>query len=174
MSTLNATPGAPGANSYATLAEANAYHEDRVAIAAWAAATDDQKRRALIQATRQLDAYLEWYGVATFSTQALGLPRLGLYDPDTGATVDPQTIPARAVWSVSEQAAANLAADRAAELPQHAQGIKSISPGGGVSIEFKDGAIVRPALVSAAFQYVTCWGRMTQASLGGAVSLARA
>ena len=49
-----------GANTYASIADANAYWADR-ANEAWAAATDDEKSSALIQATDYLNG-LSWTG----------------------------------------------------------------------------------------------------------------
>ena len=49
-----------GANTYASLADANAYWADR-ASATWADATDDEKAAALIQATDYLNG-LSWTG----------------------------------------------------------------------------------------------------------------
>lgn len=49
-----------GANTYASAAEADAYHADR-AFTAWADATDDEKATALIRATDYLNG-LSWTG----------------------------------------------------------------------------------------------------------------
>jgi len=169
---LNATPGASTANAYATLAQANTYHEAHVSGATWASATDDQKNRAIAQATRELDAYLVWDGAATSLTQSLAWPRLGLYDPDTGAAVDSATIPDRLVSATAEQARLLLGGDRAAELDQQAQGLKALTAGS-VSLTFKDDATARQVVASSAYQFVSYWCRVKQAALGGPVPLIR-
>jgi hypothetical protein len=169
---LIATPGAANANTYATLSEANTYHESHVASAAWDAATDDQKNRALVQATRELDAYLLWDGFASSTTQALAWPRTGLSDPDTGASVSGTTLPDRLIYATSEQARLLLAGDRAAELDQQAQGLKALTAGS-VSLEFKDDAAPRQVVASSAFQFVAAWCRVKQAALGGPIPLIR-
>lgn len=50
----------PGANTYASIADADAYHADR-GFAAWDDATDDEKATALIKATDYLNG-LAWQG----------------------------------------------------------------------------------------------------------------
>lgn len=175
MSVLNATAADPAANSYVDLDGANAYFTDRVAQAKWAAATDDEKRRALIQATRELDAYVQWMGIATTTTQALAFPRMGLVDPDTNRLLDDRAIPNRLVWATCEQAAAILAGDRASA--ENAAQVARLSKlvAGPVELEFAGGtAPARPTLIPSAFQFIACWGRQAQATLGGNVPLLRA
>ena len=56
---LDATPGSSTANSYITLADAEAYLADErleAAPAAWTEASDDTKSKALISATRVINA----------------------------------------------------------------------------------------------------------------------
>ena len=55
MPTLNATIGGEDANSYVTLQEADAYADQMMTAATWAALDDDTKTRALIAATAQLE-----------------------------------------------------------------------------------------------------------------------
>lgn len=79
---------AKGVNSYATLAEANSYFADRLDIAAWTEASDENKSKALVTATRYLDE-LKWAGTAVSATQSLAFPRSGSYfDPKLGIDVD--------------------------------------------------------------------------------------
>jgi len=61
---LNATPGAADANSYATVADADAYHEGHLYASAWTSASNTTKEQALVMATRWLDAQVRWAGVA--------------------------------------------------------------------------------------------------------------
>ena len=77
-----ATPGASDANSYADLAEADAFAETRIGAqaAAWFASTDtDAKARALITATRDIDSIpsleVDFYGARATDTQSLEFPR---------------------------------------------------------------------------------------------------
>jgi len=72
--TIIATVGAADANSYITLAEAQAYADGDIDAAEWDNSTTDQKTRALITATRNLDL-VGFVGVRSTTTQALAWPR---------------------------------------------------------------------------------------------------
>ena len=72
--TIDATLQGASANSYVTLAEADAYFETVPDSSTWTDKTDDQKTRALISATRWIDA-LSFYGDRCTETQALKWPR---------------------------------------------------------------------------------------------------
>ena len=72
--TIDATIGGASANSYVTLADAEAYFETVPSSSNWDDKTDDQKNRALISATRWIDA-LSFYGDRCTETQALKWPR---------------------------------------------------------------------------------------------------
>ena len=71
---IDATLQGASANSYVTLAEADAYFETVPDSSTWTDKTDDQKNRALISATRWIDA-LSFYGDRCTETQALKWPR---------------------------------------------------------------------------------------------------
>jgi hypothetical protein len=71
---IDATLGGTSANSYVTLAAANTYFETVPDSSTWVSKTDDQKNRALISATRWIDA-LSFYGDRCTETQALKWPR---------------------------------------------------------------------------------------------------
>ena len=72
--TIDATLKGASANSFVTLAEANAYFETTPDDSNWVNKTDDQKNRALISATRFIDDF-EFYGDRCTTTQALKWPR---------------------------------------------------------------------------------------------------
>ena len=72
--TIIATAGAADANSYITLAEAQAYADGDIDAVEWDAATTDQRTRALITATRNLDL-VGFAGEKASPTQALAWPR---------------------------------------------------------------------------------------------------
>ena len=82
MAVVNATPGDPLANSYATIAEPDSYHETGLDPSAWTAATEDQKTRALISATRLLDTNVTWQGRRATIEQALDWPRYFVHARD--------------------------------------------------------------------------------------------
>jgi hypothetical protein len=71
---IDATLSGAAANSYVTLAAANTYFETVPDSSTWTNKTDDQKNRALISATRWIDA-LSFYGDRCTETQALKWPR---------------------------------------------------------------------------------------------------
>jgi hypothetical protein len=83
--TIDATVGGANANSYLTLADANAIIDGLVesdAVVAWSAATTDQKNRALCTAAQRLDRE-RFLGARATDGQALQWPRSGVRKPDT-------------------------------------------------------------------------------------------
>jgi hypothetical protein len=83
--TIDATVGGASANSYLTLADAQALIDGMVEnddVTAWASATTDQKNRALYSATQRLDRE-RFLGARATDTQALQWPRTGVRKPDT-------------------------------------------------------------------------------------------
>ena len=67
--------GKPNANSYASVATADAYFGSRPRSDAWRSLTAEQRGRLLIHATRLLDASFVWDGRKLSSAQALEFPR---------------------------------------------------------------------------------------------------
>ena len=83
--TIIATPNAADANSYLTLADAQAIIDGMVLDAdatAWAAATTDNKNRALYSAAQRLDRE-RFLGARSTDTQSMQWPRTGVRKPDT-------------------------------------------------------------------------------------------
>ena len=72
--TINATLKSETANSYVTLAEADAYFETVPSSTTWDDKSDDSKIRSLISATRWIDT-LNFYGDRCDTSQALSWPR---------------------------------------------------------------------------------------------------
>lgn len=127
---LVTTPGAADADSYATLAEADAYNASRPFSTAWAG-TDAVKEAALREAARLLDSSFRWTGAAVDETQALTWPRSGMSTrngfaiPTTGAA----SIPKALKEAQSEFARQLLAADRTADSGPEKKGITSLKVG---------------------------------------------
>lgn len=147
---VDATPGSPTANSYATLAEANSYHETHPHASAWAG-TEDAKNRALVTATRLLDENFRWFGwPATSNVQVLGFPRSGLYYRDGWRAIPVTVIPQELKDATSELARHLLTSDVTAESDIDTQGITALTAGP-VSLQFsgaaKVGSIVPPQVV---------------------------
>ena len=83
--TIDATAGGANANSYMTLAQADAYVEAMVSstdVSKWSTGTDDTRNRALAAAAQRLDRE-RFIGARATDTQALQWPRTGVRKPDT-------------------------------------------------------------------------------------------
>src|SRR5574337_354712 len=81
--TIITTPKATNANCYVELAAAKAYMANRLNTSVWdAAADDDVRSRALIQATSHLEQLIEWDGEMVGQRanllQALRFPAIGV------------------------------------------------------------------------------------------------
>lgn len=112
--TLISTPGATDANSYASLAEAQAYVDTLSFVPPeWTAATNAQKEGALIQATRWLDT-IRWKGVKSNRLQSLTWPRYGMVDRD-GYVIYSPAIPQILKDAQCEFAIRLIAEDRVAD-----------------------------------------------------------
>lgn len=99
--TIDATVGGAAANSYLTIAAADALAESTLGTLAWTTATSDEKTRALITATRGLDT-LTWIGTRADPDQALDWPR-------SGATCDDIEYPDDAIPEAIKYSAFDLA-----------------------------------------------------------------
>jgi hypothetical protein len=83
--TLVETVSSATANSYQTLADAQAFIDGLVEdddVVAWSSATTDQKNRALFTATKRIDRE-RFIGSKAKQDQALQWPRQGVRKPDT-------------------------------------------------------------------------------------------
>jgi len=81
MPTLVATAGSATANAYATTSDGDTYFDERLNVDAWTSATTDNKERALIMASRRLDAE-RFQGEKAATGQALEWPRVWAFDKD--------------------------------------------------------------------------------------------
>ena len=83
--TIDATAGGANANSYITLAQADAYVEAMINstdVSKWDTGTDDNRNRALAAAAERLDRE-RFLGARATDTQARQWPRTGVRKPDT-------------------------------------------------------------------------------------------
>ncbi len=112
--TLIATPKATDANTYATEAESDAYHETHLYATEWDDAVTERKKAALVWSTRLLDDTYQFVGWRTTITQKLSWPRVGVWTRDN-LEVDSDLIPEFLVNAVSELARKLLEADRTAD-----------------------------------------------------------
>lgn len=145
---LNAVPMSASANSYATLAEAVAYLEGRLNVAAWTAAATGLREQALASATKAIDQR-EWDGCKTTTAQALEWPRLGLVDKN-GNEVDETTIPAFLRDATIEEALAQLQQPAGAD----GSGLAAFSSVtvGPISVDVKGNGQSRQGLCAAAMR----------------------
>lgn len=124
---LNAIPSDPNADSFLTLAEAEAYHTARLYNAEWTAATDATKETALKWATRLLDERYEWYGTVVTYEQALGWPRVGVwYDSRLLSHLEVPTVIKNAT---AEFALFLIKSDRSVVSEPSEQGLDSLTVG---------------------------------------------
>lgn len=79
--------GKADANSYVTLAEANAFFDTVPNTNTWGAQTDDQKTRLCLAGTRMIDSCFQFNGFKINATQALQWPRNLAKDPNQYAGV---------------------------------------------------------------------------------------
>jgi hypothetical protein len=74
--------GKVDANSYADVADGNAYHDGHLYATAWTGASDDQKAVALVMASRLIDAEFQFNGTRTNAVQGMQWPRAKCPEPD--------------------------------------------------------------------------------------------
>jgi len=161
--TLVATAGAADANSYATVAEAQAYFDTRVAVAGWDDA--DDQAVLLMMATRLIDAtfsarrtfvkpttgvnarpgYFEnrptWTGTRPVTNLSrLAWPREGMYDRN-GTAIASTVIPQELKDATAELAGALGTSDTTVDNDVAVQGITSIKAGP-VALTFAEGGVM--------------------------------
>jgi hypothetical protein len=111
--------GKANANSYASRADGDAYHEGRLYSTAWTGASQADQEKALVMATSLIDAYMEFGGRKATGGQALQWPRWGCPDRDGAAlggldTLDSNAVPACVVAATCEMARELIVTDRTA------------------------------------------------------------
>jgi len=138
--------GLATANSYASAADGDTYHEGHLYATDWSGATTAQKEAALVMATRIIDASYQFLGSRKSNTQALQWPREMAIDPDrrgirasilesvTGPYFDSDTIPPPLFGATCEQARELIKADRTAD--PMGEGIIQMTMVGSLSITF--------------------------------------
>jgi hypothetical protein len=104
---LIATPSAASANSYISVADADAYVDQFLLVElsreTWLDLDQDDKARLLIQATRQLDWYFEWLGYPTINNQPLAWPRQAVWRTEY-ELIDSNSIPKEVEHATVEMA----------------------------------------------------------------------
>src|SRR5688500_17528609 len=138
--------GLVDSNTYASVADGDAYHDGHLYATSWTAATTANKEKALVLATRLIDASYQFHGWKTKSTQALQWPREGATDPDRktmafsalqnffGPYFESDKMPKALVDATCEMAREVLIADRTA-APE-GEGIVQVGVVGSLNITF--------------------------------------
>lgn len=138
--------GMADANTYAWVADGDAYHDGHLYAAAWTGATVDSKGKALVMATRTIDALFRFNGAKREATQALQWPRIECRDPDSESGtmaglflakwgfLDETKVPPVVVQATCEFARELLEADRT-DNPM-GEGLKSLQITGALRIDF--------------------------------------
>lgn len=103
---IDATAAGASANSYVTLAEANAYFASRLGSSLWNDQDDETKKAALVTAANHLEAQV-YRGARATDTQRLAWPRSGVYR--TGYLLPLATNPELIKQAQMEEALALLA-----------------------------------------------------------------
>lgn len=100
---FDATVGGANANSYVSVADADAYIAIRLYSDEWNAADTATKQAALATATATIDELYQWKGEKATSTQELHWPATGAVDCN-GDDINSTTIPNAVKNAVCEQA----------------------------------------------------------------------
>lgn len=153
--------GKPDANSYAAVADGDAYHDGHLYAADWTGASTATKEKALVMATRLIDAHYAFRGYRAHTTQALQWPREQARDDDQLRSVTFLTVSAREAFfpkdavpamlrdATIETARALIKSDRT-EDPE-GEGLATMALTGSLSLTFdkKDRAPVIPHVAQA-------------------------
>lgn len=135
---LDATVGGANANSFTTVAYADAYHENQLYSEAWTAAPipdNATKARALITATQLIVNAINadaWSGWPANPVQRLPVPRSGMLYPN-GAVIPNTVIPNQLQDATSEMARrlleAGMLPDTPSDTESQAVGLKKLKAG---------------------------------------------
>jgi hypothetical protein len=135
---LDATPGGPNANSFATREQAAEYFSGRLYGEFWDEVPDDTQNRALITATRLIvEAFnrIGWQGYRVSNSQRLPIPRTGMVTPEGYAIT---AFPDALVNATAEYAGRLVEAGRMPDAPSDTEGMKSFEAGP-ISVEWSEG-----------------------------------
>ena len=80
--------GVAGANSYATVSQADTYFESQIYKDQWIGASATRKAQSLAMATSTLDTLVAWNGTKKTSTNPLEWPRKGVTEKNGYAVAD--------------------------------------------------------------------------------------
>jgi hypothetical protein len=104
--------GLVDANTYANAADGDAYHDGHLYATAWTAATLANKEKALVFATRLIDAEYQFAGWKAHESQALQWPRMSCRNPDGEDDLPTDAVPSAVRDATCELARELLIVDR--------------------------------------------------------------
>ena len=170
------------ANSYATAADGDAYHDGHLYASDWTSATTARKEAALVMATRLVDSQCQFSGFRVNDLQALQWPRWKCPDPDGGLALIPLRLLPRGMGFVDYNIVPKAVRDATCELARElllvdrtaapdGEGIGQFAIAGGVSVTF-DKADRRPIMTRVVAAMLAKYGSLV-AGGGGAVRLVR-
>lgn len=174
--------GKSTANSYATAAEGDTYHDKHYYATDWTGATTGNKEKALMMATRLIDENYQFKGTKKVYTSALQWPREAAIDPDRrdvvyspldnvlGPYFDSTIVPQILKDATIELARMLINADRTTD-PQ-GQGMDTLSVGGALTINFSKPDDKRPIIPELVQTMLAKLGSLIGLK-GGAVRLVR-
>ena len=127
--------GRADANSYASRAQGDAYHDGVVSAATWTAASNTVKEAALVMATRLVDVVARFGGTRAVAGQALQWPRMDCPDLSQPTVFfDSNLVPACVRDAVCETARRLIAEDRTGDAD--GAGLKSLNVDGSIDLVF--------------------------------------
>ena len=166
--TVDATVGGAEANSYLTVADADDILDLRLGTSAWSSASTDDKGRALIMATRDIDSN-RFQGERISSTQVLEFPRTYQREAATEIPRDIQFACAeQALWCLQNSATGG----RSERQQLRAEGVTSYTVGS-LSETLSDGISVGGGLSPDSARYLAGYLRNRTGRLIGPREQAR-
>lgn len=137
MATIDATPGSPTANSFATVSDFREYASTRQPSFTWLTdtTTDDEISGKLIAACRRLSPSLEWTGIASTDTQILPWPRKGMLSAN-GFAIPDNVNPLDLIYAQCELAGQMGDADLMSDDAAAKAGVSGVTAGS-VSVQFQ-------------------------------------
>lgn len=158
--------GRSDAESYASVADADAYHA-AMGNASWPVATETSREAALRKATAYVEAAYTWRGVRATVDQALSWPRGDVMVDGIGVPVD--EVPAKLRNAVCELALKSLTAELMPDVSPDVVTAEAVGP---ISTSYgqpRNGGLTRFSFVDAMLRDLTLAG-----GAGGAVRVVRA
>lgn len=132
------------ATSYVEVEDANVVAEESAKLRdGWLGLDEDAKKRALVYATRTLDASMVWFGKRASKTQALAWPRAQVEDQE-GDELPSDFVPKAVRDATAMLAMATLAADPL--LHETSKRISSVKADS-LSVSFRDGNTGEPRII---------------------------